>query len=164
MEAQFAYKDSVEENMVTFKKIVEIKGISLFIYVDKDSKFITTHHKGIHVNLKGDYEETQMKRAWEELGIKVIFADSTQAKGRIERLWEAFQDRLINELRLEGISSLEGANEYLHSVFLSKHNRTFTRKPTLEKVAYKPIPEGTDLSYLFPEGDTANLWGSHHKL
>jgi hypothetical protein len=72
----------------------------------------------------------KMKRAWDELGIKVIFADSPQVKGRIERLWETFQDRLISELRLEGISNLEGANEYLHSVFLSKHNRKFTRKPT----------------------------------
>ena len=159
--AQFAYKDSVEKNMNTFKKIVEIKGIPLSIYVDKDSKFITTRHKGIHVNLKGDYGETQLKRAWEELGINVIFADSPQAKGRIERLWETFQDRLISELRLEGISNLEGANEYLHSVFLSKHNRKFTRKPTLEEVAYKPIPEGMDLDRIFSLKEMRQVHGDH---
>ncbi|MBA7537155.1 hypothetical protein ES705_29422 [subsurface metagenome] len=58
--------------MVACKKIVEIKGLPLSIYMDKDSKFITTRHKGIQVNLKGDDGETQLKRVWEELGIKVI--------------------------------------------------------------------------------------------
>lgn len=159
--AQFAYKDSVEENMDTFKKIVEIKGIPLSIYVDRDSKFITTRHKGIHVNLRGDYGATQMKRAWDELGINVIFADSPQAKGRIERLWETFQDRLISELRLEGISTLEGANEYLHSVFLSKHNRKFARKPKLEGSAYRSIPEGMDLNHIFCLKEMRQVYGDH---
>ena len=73
---QFAYQDSVEENMATFKKIVKIKGIPLSLYVDKDSKFITTRHGGLHVNIKKVEEKTQMARAWEELGINVIFAES----------------------------------------------------------------------------------------
>ncbi len=122
--AKFAYQDSVEENMATSKEIIKRKGIPLSLYVDKDSKFITTRHGGLHVNIKKDQEKTQMQRAWEELGINVIYAESPQAKGRIERLWGTFQDRLIRELRLEGISSLEGANEYLHSVFLPKQTKS----------------------------------------
>ena len=146
--ALFAYQDSVEENMAVCREIVKKKGIPLSLYVDKDSKFITTRHGVLHVRIKKEQEKTQMARAWEELGINVIFAESPQAKGRIERLWGTFQDRLISELRLEGISSLERANEYLHSVFLPKYNKKFTRKPKVEESAYRIIPKGMDLDQI----------------
>lgn len=56
-----------------------------------------------------------------------------------------FQDKLVSELRLEGISSPEEANRYLHSVFLPKYNRKFTRKPKVEETAYRAIPQGMNL-------------------
>ncbi len=143
--AKFAYQDTVEENMAVLKRIIKIKGVPLSLYVDKDSKFITTRHGGLHVRIKKNQEKTQMARAWEELGINVIFAESPQGKGRIERLWGTFQDRLISELRLEGISSPEEANKYLHSVFLPKYNRKFTRKPKVQETAYRAIPQGMNL-------------------
>jgi len=158
---QFAYQDSVEENMAVSKRIIKRKGIPLSLYVDKDSKFITTRHGGLHVNIKKDQEKTQMQRAWDELGINVIYAESPQAKGRIERLWGTFQDRLISELRLEGISSLEGANEYLHSVFLPKYNKKFTRKPKVEEIAYRPIPEGEDLDRIFSIKEERRVQGDN---
>ncbi len=144
----FAYQDSVEENMAVLKRIIKRKGIPLSLYVDKDSKFITIRHGGLHVNIKRNQQKTRMQRAWDELGINVIYAESPQAKGRIERLWGTFQDRLISELRLEGISSLEGANKYLHTIFLSKYNKKFTRKPRVEEVAYRIIPKGMDLDQI----------------
>ena len=61
--ATFAYQDSVEENMATFKGIVKKKGIPLSVYVDKDSKFITTRHGGLHIHIKEHQEKTQMARA-----------------------------------------------------------------------------------------------------
>ena len=158
---QFAYQDSVEENMAVSKRIIKRKGIPLSLYVDKDSKFITTRHGGLHVNIKKDQEKTQMQRAWDELGINIIYAESPQAKGRIERLWGTFQDRLISELRLEGISSLEGANEYLHSVFLPKYNKKFTRKPKVEEIAYRPIPEGEDLDRIFSIKEERRVQGDN---
>jgi len=158
---QFALQDSVEENMTTFKKIVKHKGIPSSLYADKDSKFITTRHGELHINIRKHQEKTQMARAWEELGINVIFAESLQAKGRIERLWGTFQDRLISELRLEGISSLEEANKYLHSVFLPKYNQKFTRKPKLEESAYRPIPKGMDLDRIFCLKEKRQVQGDH---
>ena len=143
------------------KGIIKRKGIPLSLYVDKDSKFITTRHGGLHVNIKKEQEKTQMQRAWEELGINVIYAESPQAKGRIERLWGTFQDRLISELRLEGISTLEEANEYLHSVFLSKYNRKFTRKPKVEEIAYRPIPKGMDLDQILCIKEERRVQGDH---
>ncbi len=56
-----------------------------------------------------------------------------------------FQDRLVSELRFEGISSPEEANRYLYSVFLPKYNRKFTRKPKVEETAYRAIPQGMNL-------------------
>ena len=56
-----------------------------------------------------------------------------------------FQDRLVSELRLEGISSPEETNRYLYSVFLPKYNRKFIRKPKVEETAYRAIPQGMNL-------------------
>ena len=83
---QFAYQDSVKENMAVSKRIIKRKGIPLSLYADKDSKFITTRHGGLHVNIKKDQEKTQMQRAWDELGINVIYAESPQAKGRLYQI------------------------------------------------------------------------------
>ena len=88
--------------MLVLKGIFERKGLPLSIYLDRDSKFITTRRGGLHVELKdGVYEKkTQIARALEEeLGIRMIYANSPQAKGRIERLWGTFQDRLVSERR-----------------------------------------------------------------
>ena len=159
--ALFALKDSVEENMAVLKRIIKRKGIPLSLYVDKDSKFITTRHGGLHVNIKKDQEKTQMARAWDELGINVIYAESPQAKGRIERLWGTFQDRLISELRLEGISSLEGANRYLHTVFLPKYNKKFTRRPKVEESAYRMIAKGMDLDRVFSIKEERRVQGDN---
>lgn len=159
--ALFAYQDSVEENMAVCKRIIKRKGIPLSLYVDKDSKFITTRYGGLHVNIKKEQEKTQMARAWEELEINIIFAESPQVKGRIERFWGTFQDRLISELRFEGISSLEGANEYLQTVFLPKYNKKFTRKPKVEEVAYRPIPQGMDLDQIFSIKEKRRVQGDN---
>ncbi|GAH28519.1 unnamed protein product, partial [marine sediment metagenome] len=105
--------------------------------------------------------KTQMQRAWEELGINVIYAESPQAKGRIERLWGTFQDRLISELRLEGISSLEEANKYLHNVFLPKYNKKFTRKPRIEELAYRKVPQGMDLDCIFSIKEKRRVQGDN---
>lgn len=159
--AQFALKDSLEANMAVLKTIIEKKGIPLSLYVDKDSKFITIRHGGLHVNIKRDQQKTQMQRAWDELGINVIYAESPQAKGRIERLWGTFQDRLISELRLEGICTLEEANRYLHTVFLPRHNKKFIRKPRVEEKAYRPIPQGMDLSQILCIKDRRQVQGDN---
>ncbi|TET64866.1 hypothetical protein E3J48_00485 [Candidatus Aerophobetes bacterium] len=94
--------------MAIFKEIIKRNRIPLSLYVDKDSKFITTRHGGLHVNIKRHQEKTQMARAWQELGINVIFAESPQGKGRIERLWGTFQDRLKGELRLDRYLKFRG--------------------------------------------------------
>ena len=67
---------------------------------------------------------SQVQRACEELGIEILYANSAEAKGRIERSFDTFQDRLIPELRLNGIKDIEGANNYLKEVFIPKYWNT----------------------------------------
>ncbi len=147
--ARFALSDSCNENMGVLKQIVEAKGIPLSFYCDRDSKFKTTRHKGLHYQLKGDYDQTQIARALSELGVEIIYANSPQAKGRVERAWGTFQDRLCSELRLHKISTLQAANHYLTRTFIPKYNSKFARLPRAKGSAYRALPKDLDLSNIF---------------
>jgi transposase len=148
--ALFVESDNTINNMLVMKEIVKRKGIPLGFYVDGASHFFTTRHGGTHVRIKEEHEETQIERAIKELGSNLIPAGSPQAKGRIERLFRTFQDRLINEMNLREISNLEDANNFLQRVFLQDYNQTFTRVPQVADSAYIPLPEGyKDLDSIF---------------
>jgi len=93
---------------------------------------------------------SQVKRACEELGIEIIFANSAQGKGRIERSFDTFQDRLIPELRLKRIKKLSSANSYLQEQFIPNY-----WQPKVEVLArntnseYAPVPKKVDLGSIF---------------
>jgi len=146
--AKFVLSDTTIENMKVLEEFFKNKGLPLAIYLDRDSKFKTTRYQGIHYNLKGDYKDTQIKRALSELGIRLIYASSPQAKGRIERDFQTLQDRLINELRLNNITTIDEANHYLKEEFIPKWNKRFSRSPKIENLAYRKIPKEIDLSYI----------------
>lgn len=93
----------------------------------------------------GRAEATQVGRALGELGIATILASSPQAKGRIERAWGTFQDRLVSELRRAGAVDLPGANAVLRD-FLPRFNRRFAVPPASEVPAWRPVPAGLDLA------------------
>jgi transposase len=90
-------------------------------------------------------EATQVGRALGELGIATILAGSPQAKGRIERAWGTFQDRLVSELRRAGAADLPAANAVLRA-FLPRFNRRFGVPPASEVPAWRPVPAGIDLA------------------
>ena len=93
--------------------------------------------------LAGKRQPTQFGRALAQLGITYIAANSPQAKGRIERLWGTFQDRLTSELRLAGAADLEAANDVLRR-FLPDYNRRFARAPRDTEKAWRPAPRDLD--------------------
>ncbi len=84
---------------------------------------------------------TQVGRLMEELGITSISANSPQAKGRIERLWGTFQDRLTSELRLAGSKTIDEANQVL-ARFLPEYNLKFGIEAREPGSAYRQLPEG----------------------
>jgi hypothetical protein len=91
---------------------------------------------------------TQYKRAVEEIGVEVIHALSAQAKGRIERLFRTFQDRLVKEMRLEGISTIEEANVFLEE-YLPRYNKRFAVPPNMDADLHRPLSPGTNLDSIF---------------
>jgi len=147
--AKFVLTDGVKQNMGVFRDIVRKRGIPLSVYVDRGSNFKTTRHQSMEYQLKGEYPSTQFARALEELGVRMIYAYSPQAKGRIERKFGVFQDRLCSELRLHNIFILEEANRYLQEKFIPRHNRMFSRPAKESGTAYRPLPKGLSLKEVF---------------
>lgn len=119
-------------------------GVPLSFYGDRHSVFVRNDdHWSIDEQLAGRREPTQFGRALEQLGVTYIAAQSPQAKGRIERLWGTFQDRLTSELRLAGANDLDAANQVLRR-FLPDYNRRFARVPRDAEKAYRPAPAQLD--------------------
>ncbi len=81
---------------------------------------------------------TQFGRALSELGIEILCANSSQAKGRVERVNRTLQDRLVKELRIEGISTLAAANAYLPA-FVARFNERFAIAPTRSEDLHRPL-------------------------
>ena len=104
-------------------------GVPLSFYGDRHSVFVRNDdHWSVEEQLAGRRQPTQFGRALDQLGVTYIAAQSPQAKGRIERLWGTFQDRLTSELRLAGANDLDAANQVLRR-FLPDYNRRFGRAP-----------------------------------
>ena len=147
--ALFVDSDSKENNMRVIKRLIEKKGIPTALYTDGASHFITQRHYSYRVNLKYDYAPTQIQRALNELGVRLIIAGSPQAKGRIERLFGTFQDILLKELKLNKISSIEEANRYLHNKFLPGFNKRFSNPPRDKEGAWRVLPKELNLDSVF---------------
>lgn len=144
--AQFFPSDTLFANMYVLRRLVEIKGTFMSLYVDKAAHFKTTRYGGLHVNVSAEQEETQIERALAELDINIIPANSPQAKGRIEVTFRLFQDRLIKEMRLAGIKNYHQANKFLQDNFLPWYNSRYTHQA---ESAYMPVPKEKNLDLIF---------------
>lgn len=120
-------------------EVISTHGVPLSLYADRHSIFHTTREPTIIEQLKDVVPLTQFGRAMEELGISVMKAWTPQAKGRIERQWGVFQDRLVVELRLAGANTLEQAREVLKR-FLKDYNERFCRLPKQSAAVFRKAP------------------------
>ena len=127
-----APSESKESLMTGLRKYVEMHGIPQIVYVDYGGVF------SVNVNNKERDKKTQFERACKELGITVKHASSPQAKGRVERSHGTQQDRLIKEMRLAGISTIEQANEFILKTYLPKHNKQFAMPPAKKDDIHRP--------------------------
>jgi transposase len=122
-------------------------GLPAAVYTDAHGIFVRHDaHWTLAEELQGFQDPPQVGRALQALGIHHIVAESPQAKGRIERLWNTFQDRLVAELRLAGITTLAAANVFLATTFLPAFNAQFAVPPAIAASAYRPVPRGCDLT------------------
>jgi hypothetical protein len=149
--ALFQEQEDSQGYLVLLKGIVSRHGIPLAIYHDRHSIFEVSpderERQTIQEQLSGKPALTQFGRLLLELEITSISALSPQAKGRIERLWGTFQDRLVSELRLAEVSTLEEANHFLEG-FLDRYNARFAVLPLEPGVAYRSAA-GLDPQTLF---------------
>src|ERR1700693_2916202 len=126
---RFVEHDSTAENLRTFQGWLRRYGRPLAHYTDKNSIFRTAGPGTLPEQLRGAKARSQFGRALQDLGIEWIAAQSPQAKGRIERLFETLQDRLVKEMRLAEINTLEAANHFLDRRFLPEWEQRFTVAP-----------------------------------
>ncbi len=135
--AIFRDQEDSEGYFLLLRGIVERYGIPLALYHDRHTIFESPQNKpeSVEDQLEGRRNLTQFGRLLVELGINSISAKSPQAKGRVERLWGTFQDRLVSEMRLAGARTMEEANRVL-AEYLPHFNRDFQVTPEEPELAY----------------------------
>src|SRR5262247_3023219 len=119
-----------------FSEIFNKHGLPQSVYADRHSIFWTDREPTIEEQLKNQRPSTEVGRGLQELGVTLIPAGSPQAKGRIERLWGTFQDRLVSELRRAGAKTQAQAQVVLKG-YLPEHNRKFSKPPAQSEPAWR---------------------------
>ncbi|MCK4308076.1 ISNCY family transposase, partial [candidate division WOR-3 bacterium] len=130
--------------MDSFKHYIKKRGIPLSIYLDKHATYKSTKKQTIEEELANQKALSQFERALKELSVKVIHANSPQAKGRVERIFNTFQDRFIKEMRLVNICTIGQANVFLEK-YLPIYAKRFAVQPAKEDNLHRPIPKSMDL-------------------
>jgi hypothetical protein len=139
--ARFVPADSTERHMRVLRAYLALRGRPQAVYTDKASVFQPTLAPGWKEEEPGPKNETQMRRAFRELGIEWIAAHSPQAKGRIERCFGTLQDRPAKGLRKAGAETMEQATEYLEREFLAALNLRFTVRADSGVDAHRAVGE-----------------------
>ena len=134
------------------RQTLENYGIPISLYPDKYSVFFPPKKVNDHITLEEQLNGrekgiTQFGRIVEELGIEMFPASSPQAKGRIERLWETLQSRLVTEFRINHISTMDEANAFLLE-YIQKYNSKFAIEATSKKVVFLKLPKRYNLDEL----------------
>src|SRR6202008_1715651 len=122
-------EESTRTVMAGLREVIETKGLFCALYSDRGSHFFVTRKAGERVD---PHRLTQVGRAMKELGVQMIPAYSPQARGRCERSFGTWQNRLPQELRLAGITTLDTANAFLREHYIAEFNGRFA-KPATEK-------------------------------
>ncbi len=131
--------------MDSFKRYIRKRGLPLKVYLDKHSTYKSTAKATIEEQFEGVEPLSEFERALKELGVEVSHAHSPQAKGRIERLFRTFQDRVIKEMRLREIKTIEEGNQFLEE-YLPLYNKRFSVSPREKDDVHRPLPRGIDLN------------------
>jgi transposase-like protein len=138
--AEFSYGETTAACLKVLRRVVERHGSFKVLYTDRAGVFGGIKRSGF----------SQVERALGELGTEVIYAQSPEAKGRIERLFQTLQDRLVAEMRLKGIKSMDEANRFLQEEYIPHaHNPRFTVAANNPKPAFVKLHATVDLESIF---------------
>lgn len=132
--AKFDYNEGVMAVFKFWREYSDKNGLPVSVYLDKFSTYKVNHKNAVdNKELK-----TQFERAMKEMGVKPITAHSPEAKGRVERVFGTLQDRLVKEMRLAGISTIEEANEFLKE-YIPRFNAKFAVIPNRKADLHRNI-------------------------
>jgi len=151
MFAQFYSAESTESYIDSTKEYLGMYGRPTAFYTDKHSVFRVNRR-----HLEDGRNITQYARGLKRLEIDLICANSPQAKGRVERAFGVLQDRLVKELRLHHISSIEEGNGFLPG-FLKDHNELFAKEPYCKEDAHRKVLQSHDLERIFAREEKRKL-------
>jgi transposase len=143
--AQLVEEESTRTVMMGLRDVIDKKGLFCALYSDRGSHFFVTVKAGDKVD---KHRLTQVGRALKELGVQMIPAYSPQARGRSERNFGTWQGRLPQELRLAGIQTVEGANQFLGERYIAEFNRQFTVPAKEKGTAFRKTTR-SDLDWIF---------------
>ena len=144
--ARFYEYEGTIPAMDSFMRYVQRYGIPLAIYADTHSTDQSPAPPTVEEQLAGVKPTRQCGRALRELGVELIPAHSPQAKGRVERRFQTVQDRVIKEMRLADVSTLEAANRFLED-YLPIYNQRFSVQPAQPADLHRPRPASRELDW-----------------
>lgn len=140
LHAELFHADGTLQNLKVLKEVFRQHGLPVSIYTDKAAWF---HHNAKRKRMPFDQDAeveirplTQIGRGLKHLGVEMIVAHSPQAKGRIERMNGTLQDRLISELKIEGIREIQQANRFIRERFIPDFNLRFAKPPASLESAF----------------------------
>lgn len=145
---RFYPADTTQSNLGHLREYLARWGRPVALYADQASHFRATRPATLAEQLEGHEAQTQIQRALCELQIEYIPAHSPQAKGRVERSFGTAQDRLIKELRLAGIGTIEAGNAFLEESYMPLANERFAVQPACSVDAHREA-RGFDLDAIF---------------
>ncbi len=154
MHAAFVPSESTLDYLRETRTYVERHGRPISFYSDKHAIFRVNNREA-----EGGDGMTQFGRALHELNIDIICANSPQAKGRVERSFGTLQDRLVKELRLAGIATIEVGNEFLPG-FLASYNARFGKVAKSDQDAHRPAADLMPLSDVFAWKEERTVTGN----
>jgi len=131
--------------MDSFKRYIKKYGIPMSIYFDRHTTYKSPSDPSIEDEINGTEPLSEFGRALKELDIELIHAYSPQAKGRIERLFATLQDRLVKEMRLRGISTIQEANKFLDNGYWADFNKRFMVKAHSKEDLHRAVHRGLNL-------------------
>ncbi|MBT9132186.1 MAG: hypothetical protein DDT33_00698 [Firmicutes bacterium] len=158
-------EETTEAAMEVLWGWIERYGVPRDLYVDCKTVYITNREPTVEEQLAGEEPLTQFGRACQKLGIEIVSANPPHAKGRAERKHGVYQDRLVKELRLEGIRDVLSANAFLVD-YVETLNDKFSVEPSSPVDFHHPVPEGLDLRNVFCMEETriiSNDWVVRYK-
>jgi len=153
-EAIFSEEETIWAAVTVLRKWVSKYGIPKALYTDWKNVYVTEPTP--RQELRGEVPVTQFGRMCAKLGIRIIAANSPQAKGRVERNHGTHQDRLIKKMRLKQIASMEEGNRFLPT-YLGGHNRRFVTAPQAAEDFHIAVPDSMELEAIFRLEETRTI-------